>query len=305
MESFAKDYSAADRRLPDFIAIGPPRTGTTWLDRVLRGHVGLPEGRKETDFFKRNYERGIDWYAAYFRNCPPNLPCGEICPTYFALEESRRRISSLLPQCRIIITLRDPVDRAYSYYRLLHRHAWIKTGFEDAVMRRRDIRDESRYAVYIRAWQETFGAERVHVGLYDDLKARPQAFLDAITDFIGIPSIPVADSPIAEERVNAVNEAPRSRELARRARQLHLWLEDNKFNGTVRLLTDLGVWRFFSTGGPKFELLTDEIDARLRELFRPDVEEVEKMLGRDLTAWKTPRSKRRPPNETHDSNTHP
>jgi len=304
MESFAKD-SLAGGRLPDFIAVGPPRTGTTWLDRVLRGHVGLPEGRKETDFFKRNFERGIDWYAAYFRNCAPDLPCGEICPTYFALEESRRRIASLLPKCRIIITLRDPVDRAYSYYRLLHRHAWVKTGFEEAVMRRKDIREESRYAVHIRAWQETFGADRVHVCFYDDLKAQPQAYLDAITDFIGIPSIPVADSPIAEERVNAVTEAPRNREFARRARQLHLWLEDNKFNRALGILTDLGVWRFFAAGGPKFGPLADDVEARLRKVFLPDVEELERMTGRDLTAWKIPRSQRRPANETHDRNTHP
>ncbi len=299
------ENSAVSPRLPDFMAVGPPRTGTTWLDRVLRGHVGLPEGRKETDFFKRNYERGVDWYAAYFRNCPSDLPCGEVCPTYFALEQSRRRLAELLPACRIIITLRDPVERAYSYFRLLHRHGWMKTGFEEAVMRRKDIREESRYAPHIRAWQESFGAERVHIGFYDDLKARPQAFIDAITRFIGIPSIPVAGLPLAEEHVNAANEAPRSRELARRARQFHLWLEDNRFNRTVRTLTEFGVWRFFATGGPRFEPLTDEIDARLRQVFRPDVEELEAMLGRDLTAWKTPRAKRSAADENHDRNTHP
>ena len=297
--------STRKRRLPDFMGVGPPRTGTTWLDEVLRGHVGLPEGRKETDFFKRNYPRGVDWWAAYFENCPPNLPCGEICPTYFALEQARTRLAELLPECRIVITLRDPVERAYSYFRLLHRHGWMKTGFEEAVMRRRDIRDQSRYAAHLRAWQQTFGAERVYVGFYDDLKARPQAFIDGITSFLGIPSIPVAGSAIAEERVNTVGEAPRSRSLARRARRLHLWLEDKKFDSTMRILTDLGVWRFFATGGPKFEPLTDEVDARLREVFRPDIEELEKLLGRDLTAWKTPRSKRRRLNEINDSNTDP
>ena len=63
----------APLRLPDFIAVGPPRTGTTWLDRVLRGHVGLPAGVKETQFFIWRYSLGIEWYAAHFRDCldPP------------------------------------------------------------------------------------------------------------------------------------------------------------------------------------------------------------------------------------------
>lgn len=295
----------ANRRLPDFVAVGPPRTGTTWLDQALRGHVGLPEGRKETDFFKRNYKRGVDWYAAYFRNYPPGLPCGEICPTYFALDQSRRRLAELLPTCKIIITLRDPVERAYSYFRLLYRRAWVKGEFEEAVMRRKDIREQSRYAVHVRAWQETFGADRVRVCFYDDLELCPQVFMDAITGFLGIPPIPVAGTPLAEERVNAVTEAPRNRKVARLARKVHFWLEDNRFDGTLRKLTELGVWQFFATGGPKFAPLTDEVDARLRELFLPDVEDLERMTGRDLTAWKIPRSKRRSADETHDSNTNP
>jgi hypothetical protein len=71
------------RRLPDFIVVGPPRTGTTWLDRVLRGHVELPADLKETQFFAWNFGLGINWYAAFFRNCDPLSLAGEIAPTYF------------------------------------------------------------------------------------------------------------------------------------------------------------------------------------------------------------------------------
>ncbi len=63
----------APLRLPDFIAVGPPRTATTWLDQVMRGHVGLPAGVKETQFFIFRYSQGIEWYAAHFRDCPANL----------------------------------------------------------------------------------------------------------------------------------------------------------------------------------------------------------------------------------------
>ena len=69
-------------RLPDFIAVGPPRTATTWLHEVLQGHVCLPADRKETDFFTRFYDRGLDWYADYFRHCEGGIPVGELSPMY-------------------------------------------------------------------------------------------------------------------------------------------------------------------------------------------------------------------------------
>ncbi|HVN63485.1 MAG TPA: sulfotransferase domain-containing protein, partial [Candidatus Binataceae bacterium] len=75
-------------RLPDFIAVGPQRTGTTWLHKVLQGHTGLPRGIKETDFFLKNYSRGIDWYLEFFRGYPAELPIGEIDPNYFGTEEA-------------------------------------------------------------------------------------------------------------------------------------------------------------------------------------------------------------------------
>ena len=79
-------------QLPDFIAVGPPRTATTWLDLVLRGHVSLPGETKETHFFTRNYGRGIDWYARHFRRCVGGQVVGEICPSYFVSPQARERI---------------------------------------------------------------------------------------------------------------------------------------------------------------------------------------------------------------------
>ena len=63
--------------LPTFIGVGPPRTGTTWLDKILRGHVNLPARQKETLFFDVRYERGIHWYLRHFKNRRPGVPTGE------------------------------------------------------------------------------------------------------------------------------------------------------------------------------------------------------------------------------------
>ena len=108
-------------RLPDFIAVGPARTGTTWLHGVLFQRVSLPKGTKETRYFDSFYDKGIDWYRAYFSDCPADRPVGEVAPTYFQKPEVRERIARDVPGCRIICTLRDPVARAYSLYRVFVR----------------------------------------------------------------------------------------------------------------------------------------------------------------------------------------
>jgi Sulfotransferase domain len=277
-------------RLPDFIAVGPQRTGTTWMHQVLSGHAGLPAS-KETDFFTKNFERGLDWYLGFFRDCPPDLPMGEIDPNYFGDELAADRIGTMIPHCRILVTLRDPVDRAWSSYRTMRRDAWTRASFEQTVHQNRVIRESSRYAHHLANWREHFGADRVLVMLYDDLELDPQAYLNRICAFVGVARIAADGATAASERVNTVTRAPRSRKLAQSARNARDWMLMHRWNGALRMLEALGVWRFAFGGGEVFGDIDPEIDARLREQFRPEVEALETMLGRDLSAWKRPRAK--------------
>jgi hypothetical protein len=137
-------------RLPDFLGVGPPRTATSWLDAVLRGHVGLPREVKEVDFFVENYARGIEWYKSYFRDCDANLPIGEICPSYYS-SIGRERIALHIPRCRIICTFRDPVERRYSFYKLALRNAWTVDDFETWVAKNPVYNDSG-----LKPWFETF-----------------------------------------------------------------------------------------------------------------------------------------------------
>jgi Sulfotransferase domain len=276
-------------RLPDFIAVGPQRTGTTWMHQVMAGHAGLPAS-KETDFFTKNFARGLDWYLEFFRDCPPDLPMGEIDPNYFGDELAADRIATMIPRCRIIVTLRDPVDRAWSSYRTMRRDAWTRAGFEETVRQNRVIRESSRYAHHLANWREHFGAERVLVMLYDDLERDPQAYLDRICEFAGISPIAVRGDASVSARVNTVTRAPRSRKLAQNARNARDWMRMHRWNGALRMLDALGVWRFAFGGGEAFGDIDPAIDARLREQFRSEIEALETMLGRDLSAWKRPRA---------------
>src|SRR5260221_5972715 len=143
-------------RLPDFIAVGPQRTGTTWLHEAMKPHLGLPRGIKETDFFLKNYAKGMQWYLDYFRGYPGGMLLGEIDPNYFGEDVARERIRKDIPHAKIIVTLRDPVERAYSSYRVMRRDAWTRVRFEETVASNRIIRESSRYAHHLARWQESF-----------------------------------------------------------------------------------------------------------------------------------------------------
>jgi hypothetical protein len=284
----------ATQRLPEFIAVGPPRTGTTWLDRVLIGHVGLPEGIKETQFFSWYYKHGLGWYEAHFRNCPPDLPIGEIATTYFDSSIARVRIKQDIPQCRIICTLRDPVRRLFSHYRQLRREGFLgNVTLEQAIASHRkwdgpgNMFSVSHYTENVRAWQETFGANRVLVVLYDDLEDNPQAYLDQVTSFIGIPAIDLGNSPVGADKINEMNEAPKSYKLARRAREFREWLRQRKLYSISERCEPL--WDYCFGRGEPFAPADPQVEASLRDYFRPEVEALETLLNRDLTRWKQSR----------------
>jgi hypothetical protein len=278
------------RRLPDFIAVGPPRTATTWLHEVLKGHVGLPADLKETDFFTRFYDRGIDWYADYFRHCADGMPIGELGPMYFASSQARERICKDLPGCKIICSFRDPVERAYSNYRLLRRLVSTKADFAQAATTRGDLLESSRYGTHLAEWFDTFGRERVLVLIYDDLEADPQAFLDSVCDFIGIARFPISTSRVGAERVNTVNTQPPNPRLARIARDLVGVLSGRQYHRMANLVRRNRIIKYLLEGGDPFPPLTDAVSDRMREYYRPEVEKLERLIGRDLSAWKFPRA---------------
>lgn len=273
-------------RLPDFIGVGPPRTATTWLHEALHGHVGLPAHVKETNFFVWRYGNGIDWYAEHFRECPVDLPAGEFSPMYFVEEETRERIARLIPGCKIICTFRDPVQRTYSHYRKMRQGGWYSGSFEECVEKRLDVLEWSRYATYLKAWQRFFGRENVLVVLQDDLEANSQRFLDDVCDFLRVNRVSLAGSKLPSEKVNAIPTAPWNPVVARAARFTKEWLRQYGLYAPVDLAKRLGLSKFLFSGGHQFEKLRPETAARLREFFRPEVDALEEMLQRDLSAWK-------------------
>jgi Sulfotransferase domain len=113
--------------LPDFLIIGAQKAGTTSLASYLAAHPNVaPAKCKEVHFFDLNYQKGIHWYRSHFsvaigedwrrRIRGRRVQTGEASPYYIFHPLAAARACDLLPKVRIIVLLRDPVDRAYSHY---------------------------------------------------------------------------------------------------------------------------------------------------------------------------------------------
>jgi hypothetical protein len=280
------------RRLPEIIGAGPGRTGSTWLHRVLEGHVDLPHGVKETQFFSNFYDKGIDWYARHFRYATGKRPVAEICPNYFFKTEALERIKTHIPDCRIVTTMRDPVDRLYSKYKLVRHSAGARDGtLEETLKAWPSMGSGNRYAFHLKEWFEKFGRENVLVTLYDELRTEPQKYLNRVTEFIGVDRIALSEKPQISDDVNAFVRAPKNRRLARKATRFMFWLQGHQAYGVINLFDRAGVWEFCAGRGKPFPRLTAEEDARLREHFGPEVDALEELLKVDLSVWKKPRER--------------
>jgi hypothetical protein len=274
--------------LPDVLGIGPARTGTTWLHEKLSGHVDLPRGIKETKFFERYHSHGVEWYARLFRHCKGDRPIAEICP-YLAGPQAPEWVAAVIPNCKFIVTLRDPVDRMYSHYKMMRGYAFTRLSVEEAVKADRLLAQGSLYASNLMRWFAVFPRSNFLITLYEDLRERPQAYLDCICDFIGIRRVSLAGHKQRRHSLNSFDSAPRSFKLAQNARHLRILLREQEWNRTVNFLARIGIWSWCAGGGPKFLPLTAEQDARFRELYLPEIEALEKLVGCDLSAWRSSR----------------
>lgn len=117
-----RKQTASARALPHFILIGAQKGGTTYLYELLAAHPRmLPAySKKEIHYFDRHFHRGEDWYRWRFPLRSTlrrrRAVTGETTPSYLFHPRAPRRIAATLPDVRLIVLLRNPVDRAISHY---------------------------------------------------------------------------------------------------------------------------------------------------------------------------------------------
>jgi hypothetical protein len=212
---------------------------------------------------------------------------GEIAPTYFASTTARERITQMIPQAKVICIFRNPVDRLLSLYRLKRAYGEISWNFEEAIERDPELIESSNYTATLTAWQRALGKNQVMATVYDDLRDQPQAYLDALVDFIGVPRFVLLSSQIRYVHASATMTYPRNDHLTRIAATAAEWLKGKRLDLVVAFAKRSPLVKLFLGGGRRFSELTPEVSRGLYRLFRPDVDNLEVILNRDLSAWKS------------------
>lgn len=222
-------------RLPNFLYVGPDKAGSSWLHEMLLKHPDVYlTPAKDLYFFDRYYDRGLAWYSSQFRDARSEEVVGEVCQDYLFHPEAAARIHATLGPVRIMVCLRDPVERAWSSYLYARKHGIWPDTFGEALRSCPELLEHGRYATGLDRFLQRFPRELVHVALFDDLAVDPQGFIDAVTDFLGLDPLPLATKDLAARLPAARARSVRAASVARRSAD---WVREHdgaKLVGTVK-----------------------------------------------------------------------
>jgi sulfotransferase family protein len=273
-------------RLPSFFVVGPPRTGTSWLHEVLNQHTNLPAPTKETRFFDVHFHRGLKWYQAHFRVPLPDRPSGEVAPTYFASAQARKRIAEVIPRARLIFIFRNPVQRVVSLYRTKRAYGMLPWSLEESLRHDPELIASGQYATNLREWQRIFPRNQLLITTYDDLRNNPQLFIDRVSGFLGIPQIMLMERQLKRMHSSGTMTEPRCYLATRSATILADWCKARRLDHVVAAVRDSVFMRLLLGGGAPFAEVSQETLDKIGEIFRPEVDELEEIIGRSLSEWK-------------------
>ena len=232
--------------VPNAMVVGPMKAGSTWIHDYLsaRGDVGLPDEVKETFFFDKHYNRGVDWYAARFRRAAGHLhPVTiEVAPSLFHHPNAPARVRATLGDIPIVVTTRDPVERSWSHYLHLRRYGFTRSPLEDAVAHFPEIISASRYVQMIARWCECFDIDRITVLRLEQLKTDPEGYAGALCSALSLPGRLAPDAML--QRANEKAEAP-SYMLAKVGQTLSDATRSAGFYGAVNLAKRFGLKTLF------------------------------------------------------------
>lgn len=216
------------RMMPGFIIIGAQRCGTTSLYNYLVMHPSvLPAFTKEVHYFDLNFYRGSDWYRAHFpcslrkyynrRIFKTPLITGEASPYYIYHPHTPNRMFQLIPGVKLLVLLRNPVDRAYSHYHHEVRLGIETLSFKEAIKKEEErlsgevekmLKDENYnsfnhqhysylsrgiYIEQLKVWMDLFPRNQILILRSEDFYNNTSTVWDQVLNFLNLPSSELPD----------------------------------------------------------------------------------------------------------------
>jgi hypothetical protein len=311
-------------RTPTFFIVGAPKAGTTSLYEWCKQHPSVfMSPIKEPCFFapevahftprstqayledradlrrwldgarleRRSGGLVLDWqdYLSLFRDAGDAAALGEASGNYLASETAATAIRSRLPAARIVIMLRDPVDRLFSQYASARsaREAdgtfgeWAKEQMRQEAGRSPRFGPvwTGMYAVHLRRWRASFAADQLRVFFFEDYSARPLELLSELFEFIGVEPYPAVD---VTRRYNATTE-PRWPAVHRRLRPAAAWAGAALPAGVLQRVRQ---W----SRRPSTQRPSAGERAMVAGAYDADVVALQELVGRDLSHWRLARA---------------
>lgn len=244
-----RHWTAKKRTAPSFFIAGAQKAGTTSLYQFLVDNKYINQtSQKELYFFnnQENYEQGEKWYRSHFP-LSSSLPTCDATANYFESKDAPERIRIHYPNAKIIILLRNPVDRAFSHYKMAAKFGFEKLSFEEALQRederlayeqeflaenhpyiyqRLGYRTKGLYSEQIKHWMSSFPNEQIKVVVSEELFSHPKEGCGELLEFLGFETdftIPLkqANAGLGEEMSPKIRKelntfyAPFNRELSK------------------------------------------------------------------------------------------
>ncbi|HEY9770865.1 MAG TPA: sulfotransferase domain-containing protein [Coleofasciculaceae cyanobacterium] len=288
----AKKLNDIRLNLPNFLIIGAQKGGTTWLHENLKRHpqIFLPQGRKELEFFsyyqKKLADHGLGYYLKYFNRFDDVIQTkkfkaiGEATPSYFWSTNPRRKwthppnryfneqipesvFNILSSDIKLILCLRDPVERAISAY--FHHIQRDRITYESQsifdVGHLYGIIDMGFYSQHLNAWLKKFSLKNFKVLIYErDIKQNKQQTIENICGFLGV------DPQLFPPSTNLDKYHNRGLQYSIEAEGVYLICPENSDRTIV--------------------ITQDELH-QLRQIYRADYLSLQKTLNLDLSEyWK-------------------
>jgi glycosyltransferase involved in cell wall biosynthesis len=296
----------------DFAVVGTAKGGTTALHEVLVKHssVTLPK-QKETNYFsfagRRPRFRGpndeiainrhsiVDWdrYQAQFAPGRAGTLHGEVCPSYLYFENAAVGLHAHNPEMKIVVVLRDPVQRAFSNYLHLVRDGRERLPFFEALSeeeRRKRLNWEwfwfycsiGRYAEQVSRYLDLFGPERVLVVDYEEAGRRVERVAEQVLSFLDLP--PLQDPSASRVSVNVSGRPP-----AFLRAPYNVLFGESSVNRALRAVLPAGAGRRAAAVIKRAVTRRVAIDADarefLREYYAPLTRDLRALLQREFALW--------------------
>lgn len=184
--------------LPDLIVIGAVKCGTTSLYRYLNLHPDIHmSAKKELDFFRLHWQKGISWYQTHFKDGMPLN--GEASPHYthvggdVSVATMAQRMASIVPRAKLIYLVRDPISRIISEYRhsviywreRRHLHQLVNNPEESVTIQ------STRYFAMIDHYRRHYADEQILVVETEALQKTPETTMAEVFAFLEVNAVPL------------------------------------------------------------------------------------------------------------------